>query len=468
MPSSAGPSVIQVTNVGKAVTKDQLSAFFGLIGNISALHIFPEMEDSRFASKVAYIRFSDSESVDMALHLQNTVFHDRALFIQPYTSDDQSFPTEAEALLVAAPQGAVFGILPKIRSWPAHVINQVVGQPPNRTIVTIDPKLSKLGLPPYPSLPYDETDSSRVEDIRRTVYVSNIGPEISTEQILQVFCEAGEVKCARMTAPGPDGKRGCYVEFCDQSSVHIALTYGGLTLGSQQLQVSHSLVAIERKRNDDNMVSDNRSQEEMDANLLEEGMQTLRDAHEQITRAVDDELATPKNTVKSVYGTATNPVPVKRQSTPTRSTSKSHRRSRSKSRDRRDRHKKRSRSRSKSKDRHHRSERRRKRSRSRSKDRRKDRKRSRSRDRREKRKKGRSRSRSKSRRKKDDRKEKSRKRSRSRSRDRKKSSRKRTRSRSRSSRGHSRRKDSESKPVTKEGEGVPMDSSSSGSSSSDE
>merc|ERR1712137_132672 len=182
----------------------------------------------------------------MGMHLQNTVFHDRALFIQPYASNDGKFPNENGALAVCAPLGAVFGMHPKIKSWPSHVVNLVVGQAPNQTIATLDPKLNELKLPPYPALPYDSTESSRIEDIRRTVYLANIIPQVTCESLIEIFSHAGEVKCARITEEGPDGLRGCYIEFCDQDSVASALSLNGTNIGGQLVRVSHAMNAIER------------------------------------------------------------------------------------------------------------------------------------------------------------------------------------------------------------------------------
>ena len=45
-------------------------------------------------------------------------------------------------------------------------------------IITNDPRLTALGLSQYPPLP-SNTDPSKIEEIRRTVYVSNLDPLVS-------------------------------------------------------------------------------------------------------------------------------------------------------------------------------------------------------------------------------------------------------------------------------------------------
>lgn len=47
-----------------------------------------------------------------------------------------------------------------------------------QVITTHDPRLTALGLPQYPALP-GTTDGSKIEEIRRTVYVSNMDPSVS-------------------------------------------------------------------------------------------------------------------------------------------------------------------------------------------------------------------------------------------------------------------------------------------------
>lgn len=55
--------------------------------------------------------------------------------------------------------------------------NQVTGTGINQVITTYDPRLTSLGLPQYPPLPAS-TDSSKIEEIRRTIYVSDLDPAV--------------------------------------------------------------------------------------------------------------------------------------------------------------------------------------------------------------------------------------------------------------------------------------------------
>ena len=52
----------------------------------------------------------------------------------------------------------------------------------SQVITTNDPRLTALGLPQYPALP-GSTDPSKIEEIRRTVYVSNLNKAVSNRKL---------------------------------------------------------------------------------------------------------------------------------------------------------------------------------------------------------------------------------------------------------------------------------------------
>jgi len=60
-------------------------------------------------------------------------------------------------------------------SWCLHF--KIEGVPPHQVIRTLDPRLSIHNLPIYPLLPAN-TDSRRLEEIRRTVVAINLDPSV--------------------------------------------------------------------------------------------------------------------------------------------------------------------------------------------------------------------------------------------------------------------------------------------------
>ena len=51
-----------------------------------------------------------------------------------------------------------------------------------------------MGLPQYPPLP-GNVDPQRIEEIRRTVYVANLDPTVTPEQVLNFFSQVKLLYC---------------------------------------------------------------------------------------------------------------------------------------------------------------------------------------------------------------------------------------------------------------------------------
>ena len=124
------------------------------------------------------------------------------------------------------------------------VTNQVVSAAGGtQLIATIDPRLTALGLAQYPHLPLN-TDPTRVEEIRRTLYIGNLDSKISPSQVLKFFNNIGEVKYIRMAGDDTQPTIYAFVEFTHQTCVANAIQYNGSMLGSRALKINHSNNAI--------------------------------------------------------------------------------------------------------------------------------------------------------------------------------------------------------------------------------
>uniref|UniRef100_A0AAY5JXF2 Splicing regulatory glutamine/lysine-rich protein 1 n=1 Tax=Esox lucius TaxID=8010 RepID=A0AAY5JXF2_ESOLU len=88
-------------------------------------------------------------------------------------------------------------------------------------------------------------DPSKVDEIRRTVYVGNLNSQTTTaEQLLEYFKQVGDVKFVRMAGDETQPTRFAFVEFADQESVSRALTFNGVMFGDRPLKINHSNNAI--------------------------------------------------------------------------------------------------------------------------------------------------------------------------------------------------------------------------------
>uniref|UniRef100_A0A914CYZ8 RRM domain-containing protein n=1 Tax=Acrobeloides nanus TaxID=290746 RepID=A0A914CYZ8_9BILA len=229
--------VLQVSNISPTATKEQIHQLFSYIGRIEECQVFPSNPNAQASQKLAYIKYDKKNSIETGQHLTNIVFIDRALICVPAPSNQ--IPDEETALQSG---GAGAGQ----RQLPPHVINQLqdVGDG-QKMLLTIDPTLSSLGLPPYPGLPA-ETESSKVEEIRRTVYVGNLPKDVDGDELMEFFnTNIGEVMYLRMTA-GNDNLpcAYAYIEFTNQSTVPLALQNNGIEFKGRPLRITHSRVAI--------------------------------------------------------------------------------------------------------------------------------------------------------------------------------------------------------------------------------
>ena len=148
-----------------------------MLSVIAMLFFRSDTLTSTINAKVGYIKFERIDSVYAALNMTNTIFIDKPLIVTQVF--DNSIPDEIDAMVYCAPLSPCITLLTGGPTWPSTVINRLVGQSPGLSYIeTVDPELTDRNLPPYPSLP-GATDVQKVEEIRRTVYLSNLDRNVS-------------------------------------------------------------------------------------------------------------------------------------------------------------------------------------------------------------------------------------------------------------------------------------------------
>ncbi|KAH7640414.1 rna binding protein-like protein [Dermatophagoides farinae] len=227
-------SVIQVTNVAPVITNEQLRTLFTNVGPIREFVCYPTSDPSQQISRVCYVRFADPMNVCVAQHLTNTVFIDRAIMVKPV--HDNRIPDETLALKLAN-EGHLQN------SSNNGVVSQIETVNGVQSITTIDPRLNALGLPQYPPLS-PSLDPAKIEEIRRTIVVSNVNKQTTPEQLLEFFNQFGEVKYLRMTTDENDVIKSAMIEYTDQSSVANALQNTGISFQGSQLNLTHTTTSI--------------------------------------------------------------------------------------------------------------------------------------------------------------------------------------------------------------------------------
>ncbi|XP_058473168.1 splicing regulatory glutamine/lysine-rich protein 1 isoform X1 [Solea solea] len=276
-----GTAVVQVTNLSSAVSSEQMRTLFGFLGDIEELRLYPpDNAPLSFSSKVCYVKYREPSSVGVAQHLTNTVFIDRALIVVPCA--EGKIPEEAKALSLLAPATPApsvipgGGLLPIPTPAPLQNLNLPVV---NRTTATLDPTASSASSQP-PLM--GNVDPSKIDEIRRTVYVGNLNSQTTNaDQLLHFFKQVGEVKFVRMAGDETQPTRFAFVEFVEQESVARALTFNGVMFGDRPLKVNHSNNAI---------VKPPEMTPQAAAKELESVMKRVREAQCTIAAAIEPEV----------------------------------------------------------------------------------------------------------------------------------------------------------------------------------
>ncbi|XP_043095306.1 splicing regulatory glutamine/lysine-rich protein 1 isoform X4 [Puntigrus tetrazona] len=124
-------------------------------------------------------------------------------------------------------------------------------------------------------------DPSKIDEIKRTVYVGNLNSQSTTaEQLLKFFKQVGDVKFVRMAGDETQPTRFAFVEFADQESVARALTFNGVMFGDRPLKINHSNNAI---------VKPPELTPQAAAKELEDVMKKVREAQSTIAAAIEPE-----------------------------------------------------------------------------------------------------------------------------------------------------------------------------------
>ncbi|KAM9098190.1 splicing regulatory glutamine/lysine-rich protein 1 isoform X2 [Sarcophilus harrisii] len=331
-------AVIQVTNLSSAVTSEQMRTLFTFLGEIEELRLYPpDNAPLAFSSKVCYVKFRDPSSVGVAQHLTNTVFIDRALIVVPCA--EGKIPEESKALSLLAPAPTMTSLMPGAGLLPIPTPNPLTTLSVSLSSLgaipaaALDPNLATLGEIPQPPL-MGNVDPSKIDEIRRTVYVGNLNSQTTTaDQLLEFFKQVGEVKFVRMAGDETQPTRFAFVEFADQNSVPRALAFNGVMFGDRPLKINHSNNAI---------VKPPEMTPQAAAKELEEVMKRVREAQSFISAAIEPESgkSSERKGGRSRSHTrsksrSSSKSHSRRKRSPSKHRSRSHNRSRSRQKDRR-------------------------------------------------------------------------------------------------------------------------------------
>jgi len=220
--------VVQITNVSPGTNLQQIATLFGFLGTVTDIRMYPSEEQQNIAVKLCYIKYENSEQCGVAQHLTNTVFIDKPLIVVPLNRED--IPEENECVQLLKSVNTYAGM---------HTAFFVS---PNGIPLDESQQLPALPTPPIIT---STTDPIEIEEIRRTIFVKDINPTITSEQLMAFFSGVGEVKYLRY-AKGTEQARHAFIEFSVGESVSTAMQYNGVIFGGRCIQVDYAKSAISK------------------------------------------------------------------------------------------------------------------------------------------------------------------------------------------------------------------------------
>ncbi|KAJ8930830.1 hypothetical protein NQ314_016332 [Rhamnusium bicolor] len=235
--------VVQVTNIAPQATKDQMYTLFEYLGKIDDVRLYPTIRDVScpVQSRICYIKFMDVETVEIAQHMTNTVFIDRALIVVPVPNGE--IPDEHYALEITRNGTVIPGLNNNEPKLSPNVVNSVQGSGTEQVILTTYPNLEAIGLPPYPPLP-SNYNAAKIEETRRTILMLNVESSVTHDELINYFSMAGEVKYLRVCTQDSNNRSHRLVEFSDQSSIINALKMNGMYFKGRPVEIQHATEPI--------------------------------------------------------------------------------------------------------------------------------------------------------------------------------------------------------------------------------
>jgi arginine/serine-rich splicing factor 12 len=196
---------VYVGNIAKPVTEAVLKQFFSHCGEVVQLKILQQpLTEMRYA----YVEFKEPASVKTALMLNNIQLIDKPLAIQEATK-------------------AV------IQSFEApRIINP---------ILTLDPNLAQAVYKnPNMGVTTSHGTTQKLEEVARTVYVGNVNPTTTPEELMNFFGVCGQITFLRMAGDDVHTNRFAFIEFATLEAAAKALTMNGVLFKDRCLRVNHS------------------------------------------------------------------------------------------------------------------------------------------------------------------------------------------------------------------------------------
>jgi len=212
------PNTVVVTNISPLLELSHLKELFEYCGPIAKSSL---TKDATGKPSSARITFKDPVHATAAVLLSGTPLGDRNLQVVP----DNPALANAAATTVT----------------PTTTTVAPTAQPGTIPLVlpTVPSSTTGATLPGVPGLSGTmlATSMKRSEEVARTIYVGNIGPQINEEVLRQFFGGCGEITFVKIAGASDNASRYSFVEFKELSSAAMAMQLTGSMLGDRAIKV---------------------------------------------------------------------------------------------------------------------------------------------------------------------------------------------------------------------------------------
>eukprot|EP01116_Phalansterium_solitarium_P023574 TRINITY_DN833_c0_g1_i3.p2 TRINITY_DN833_c0_g1~~TRINITY_DN833_c0_g1_i3.p2 ORF type:complete len:336 (-),score=61.33 TRINITY_DN833_c0_g1_i3:187-1161(-) len=230
-PQEASKRTLYVTQISPDVSEENLKQFFGFCGTIVGITILPGNTDT----KSCFVQFSKKGEADTGLLLTDTPLLGRQIKVVSAAGLDLASIT---AGAITANTGAA--------ATSAHTLQQTANvlasiSQPSFVVKPIAQQLSTdlyINSNVVPKQAPVQTAQSIADEVARTVYVGNLNPMVSAQEIMDFFAPCGNLTYVRMRTQGEQQDRFAFVEFETQEASAAAMRMSGGILLDRSIRVN--------------------------------------------------------------------------------------------------------------------------------------------------------------------------------------------------------------------------------------
>lgn len=222
---SADGNFVEISNISPLLSVTNLRELFECCGTIKLMDSRKRM-GMQGEERFCIVQFSNSDEQQAAVLLTGTQLGEKTLVVKKMSFEEVREMIVETNKAPETTQSAVDEVekaRQQVEAW---------AQAPPQAGFGGERQLGPDGQP----IILTEADRIREEQIRRTIYVGNLDPQLVEEHVKEFFSTQGEMTYVKMSAPGLE-QRYCFVEFADEASAKRSFSLSGTVLGDRAIKI---------------------------------------------------------------------------------------------------------------------------------------------------------------------------------------------------------------------------------------